>query len=86
MYLCQLGKRLQNEQVVVSGAFFLEDCLYLSSGGGGAYVPPAKRAAMLAASGLESAELEHLKKQMKGLLNRSGMACLFNLCSFSHLF
>ncbi|KAL8560242.1 hypothetical protein ACOMHN_005975 [Nucella lapillus] len=38
---------------------------------GGTYIPPAKRAALLAASGQESVELDRLKKQMKGLLNRA---------------
>ncbi|XP_076439611.1 nucleolar MIF4G domain-containing protein 1-like [Babylonia areolata] len=37
---------------------------------GGTYIPPAKRAALLAASGQE-AEVDRLKKQLKGLLNRA---------------
>ncbi|XP_070210720.1 nucleolar MIF4G domain-containing protein 1-like isoform X2 [Littorina saxatilis] len=36
-----------------------------------AYIPPAKRAAMLAESGQRSQEVERLKKQLKGLLNRA---------------
>jgi hypothetical protein len=40
------------------------------SRGGGAYVPPAKRLAIAHGSEKKKIELERLKKQLKGLLNR----------------
>ncbi|XP_064648395.1 nucleolar MIF4G domain-containing protein 1-like isoform X2 [Lineus longissimus] len=49
-------------------------------GGGGAYVPPAKRLAMAQGSEKKKIELERLKKQLKGLMNRVSESNMQGIC------
>ena len=66
-YMSYVLTRIMNEVFVLADVFFSHIPWTAQNT---AYIPPAKRAAMLGESGQRSLELERLKKQMKGLLNR----------------